>query len=63
MGAYKDLLIGVEELIYSALEKGFTDTDGVYAYVYMYEPRVDRFTVESILLSMTGDEEMYRLEP
>lgn len=49
MGAYKDFLIGVEELIYTAMEKGFNDTDGIYAYVYMYEPRADRQTVRNIL--------------
>jgi hypothetical protein len=63
MGAMKDFLIGVEELVYTAMEKGFTDTDGVYAYVYMYEPRVDKRTVEAILESMSDPREMYELEP
>ena len=49
MGAVKDFLIGVEELVYTAMEKGFTDMDGIYAYVYMYEPRVDRATVEAVM--------------
>ena len=55
-------MIGVEELVYEALENGMTDTDTVYAYVYMYEPEASRHLVESILLTMTGDEERYRLE-
>ena len=62
MGRYKDIMIGVEELVYEALENGMTDTDTVYAYVYMYEPEASRHLVESILLTMTGDEERYRLE-
>lgn len=49
MAKVKDFLIGVEELIYTAIEKGFNDTDGIYAYVYMYEPRADRATVQYIL--------------
>lgn len=49
MGAYKDMLIGVEELIYTAMEKGFTDVDGIYAYVYMYEKHATRDLVENIL--------------
>ena len=63
MGRYKDLLIGVEALVFEALEKGMTDTDTVYAYVYMYEPHATRDLVESFLLSMADDEESYRLEP
>jgi hypothetical protein len=63
MGAYKDFLIGVEELVWTALEIGAKDADSVYAYVYMYEPRVTPDLVETILLTMTGDEELYRLEP
>jgi hypothetical protein len=56
MGAYKDFLIGVEELIWTAMEKGLTDVDGIYAYVYMCEPRADRATVEAIL------DEMHRMD-
>ena len=63
MARMKDFLIGVEELVYTAMEKGFTDTDGVYAYVYMYEPRVDKHTVEAMLESMADPREMYELEP
>jgi hypothetical protein len=58
MSAYKDFLIGVEELIYTALEKGATDVDSVYAYVYMYEPRADRQTVQYILEDMRAMEDM-----
>lgn len=58
MSAYKDFLLGVEELIYTALEKGATDVDSVYAYVYMYEPRADRETVQAILDDMRTMEDM-----
>lgn len=49
MAKVKDFLIGVEELIWTALENGASSLDSVYAYVYMYEPRADRDTVELIL--------------
>lgn len=58
MGAYKNFLIGVEELIYTAMEKGFTDVDGIYAYVYMYEPLADRQTVQYILDDMRTMQDM-----
>ena len=58
MGKYKDFLIGVEELVFSAMEKGLTDVDGIYAYVYMYEPLADRFTVEAILDELHRMDEM-----
>lgn len=56
MAKMKDFLIGVEELVFTAMEKGFTDVDGIYAYVYMYEPLADRFTVEVIL------DELHRMD-
>lgn len=56
MGRYKDFLIGVEELVWTALEKGFTDEDGVYAYVYMYEARVSRDTVRYILEGIMAEQ-------
>lgn len=58
MGAYKDFLLGVEELVYTAMEKGFTDIDGIYAYVYMYEPKADRQTVQYILDDMRTMQDM-----
>lgn len=58
MGAYKDFLIGVEELVWTALEKGATDADSVYAYVYMYEPKADRQTVQYILDDMRTMQDM-----
>lgn len=58
MGAYKDLLIGIEELIYTAMEKGFTDLDGIYAYVYMYEKHADRETVRYILEDLQNNYDM-----
>ena len=58
MARMKDFLIGVEELVWTALEKGFTDVDGIYAYVYMYEPLADRATVEAILDELHRMDEM-----
>ena len=54
MGKMKDFLIGVEELVWTAIETGARDFDTVYAYVYMYEPRADEELVRSIM------EEMFR---
>lgn len=56
MAKMKDFLIGVEELIYTALEKGFTDLYGIHAYVHMYEPNADLSTVSAIL------DELYRMD-
>lgn len=53
MAAYKNFIMGVEELIWAAMEKGFTDADSIYAYVYMYEPRVSTETVNQILNSIS----------
>lgn len=58
MSAYKDFLLGVEELVWTALEKGATDADSVYAYVYMYEPKADRQTVQYILDDMRTMQDM-----
>ena len=58
MGRYKDFLIGVEELVWTAMEKGLTDVDGIYAYVYMCEPLADRETVEAILDELHRMDEM-----
>lgn len=49
MSAYKDFIIGVEELIYEALERGASNAEMVYAYVHMHEPRADFILVENIL--------------
>lgn len=58
MGAYKDFLIGVEELIWTALESGASNLDSVYAYVYMYEKRADRETVQAVLDDMRINDDM-----
>lgn len=58
MGAYKDFLIGLEELVYTALESGARDVDSIYAYVYMYEKRADRETVQAILDDMRINDDM-----
>lgn len=57
MGAYKDMLIGIQELIWTAIELGARDADSVYAYVYMYEPRVTESQVKDILEEMFGPNE------
>lgn len=58
MGAYKDFLIGVEELVWSALERGFTDLYGIHAYVHMYEPDADISIVSAILDELHRMDEM-----
>ena len=57
MGAYKDFLIGVQELVWTAVEIGARDSDSVYAYVYQHEPRVTHDLVENILMEMFGSTE------
>jgi len=49
MSAYKDFLIGVEELIYEAMERGAKTPAEVYAYVKTYEPHADIFLIENII--------------
>ena len=49
MGAYKNYLINVEELVWTAMEKGITDENGIYAYVFMHEERATPSTVSHIL--------------
>jgi hypothetical protein len=58
MAKMKDFLIGVEELVFTALEKGFTDLYGIHAYVHMYEPNADLATVEAILDELHRMDEM-----
>jgi hypothetical protein len=58
MAKMKDFLIGVEELVYTAMEKGFTDLYGIHAYVHMYEPNADLATVEAILDELHRMDEM-----
>jgi hypothetical protein len=58
MAKMKDFLIGVEELVYTAMEKGFTDLYGIHAYVHMYEPNADLATVEAILDELHRIDEM-----
>ena len=54
MGRYKDMLIGIQELVWTAVELGARDADSVYAYVYMYEPMATPEMVEDILAEMFG---------
>jgi hypothetical protein len=56
MAKVKDFLISVEELVWTALEKGMTDEENIYSYVYMHEPRVDRDTVKNMLDSMLSSD-------
>lgn len=57
MGAYKDFLIGVEELVFECLERGMDNPDKVYSYVKRYESRIDRQTIKDILDSYHADYE------
>jgi hypothetical protein len=58
MAKMKDFLIGVEELVFTALEKGFTDLYGIHAYVHMYEPNANLATVSAILDELHRMDEM-----
>ena len=50
MSAYKNFLIGVEELVYTALEKhGPCTEEVVIDYVQKYEPRVGKDLIKNIL--------------
>lgn len=49
MSAYKDFLIGVEELIYEAMERGASTPQEVYSYVKIYEPHADIYLIENII--------------
>ena len=62
MSAYKNFLLGVEELVWTAVELGARDADSVYAYVYMYEPRATSDLVENILMEMFGSTEAENYE-
>lgn len=57
MSAYKDFLIGVEELVFECLERGMDNPDKVYSYVKRHEPRVDRQTIKDIVESYHADYE------
>ena len=48
MGRMKDLLIGIQELAWTAYELGARDEDTIYAYVYQYEPRATEEMVKAI---------------
>lgn len=52
MGRMKDLLIGIQELAWTAYELGARDVDAIYAYVYQYEPRASYEMVEAIVDEM-----------
>lgn len=49
MGMYKNWLLDIEGLIWEAIEAGFTDDDGIYAFVFMRDARVSRDTVAEML--------------
>jgi len=49
MGMYKNWIIGIEELVWDAIENGFTSESEVYAYVFMHDSRVSKDTVSHIL--------------
>jgi len=61
VSAYKNFLIGVEELVYTALEKfGPCTTEVVLEYVQKYEPNAGRDLVENILDSIQDSSYDYR---
>ena len=49
MGAMKDWLMSVEELVVEAVELGAKTEDQVFSYVYQYDNRVTLETVQEIL--------------
>jgi hypothetical protein len=61
MAKVKDFLIGVEELVWTALEGGLTDLYAIHAYVHMHEPNADISTVSAILddISINDDFQLY----
>ena len=48
MGAMKDYLIQIQELVVEAMLNGATSDSDVYAYVYMFEPNVTEQTVKEV---------------
>lgn len=61
MGAYKNFIMEIESIIYEALERGFTDEEGIYAYVYEQERRADFGTVKNILDTMLNSDYDYQV--
>lgn len=55
MGRYKDVLIGIQELVWNAIETGARDEDAIYAYVYMHEPMATEELVHDILVEIQNE--------
>lgn len=55
MSATKDYLMTVENLIWEAIELGFKTEDEIYAYVFMYEDRINLDTVKILLEEIMVD--------
>ena len=49
MARMKDFIMDIQELIWTAVERGMRDEDTIYAYVYMHEPRAIRSDVRAVL--------------
>jgi len=55
MGAMKDWLMSVEELVVEAVDLGAKTENDVFSYVAMYDDRVSMDTVKEILQVFFGE--------
>ncbi len=55
MGAMKDWLMSVEELVVEAVDLGAKTENDVFSYVAMYDDRVSMDTVKEILQIFFGE--------
>jgi hypothetical protein len=55
MGAMKDWLMSVEELVVEAVDLGAKTENDVFSYVAMYDDRVSMETVKEILQVFFGE--------
>jgi hypothetical protein len=49
MARMKDFIMDIQELVWTAVERGMRDEATIYAYVYMHEPRAIRSDVRAVL--------------
>lgn len=49
MSAYKDMLIGIQELVWSAVEMGMRDEHTIFQFVQLNEPRASLREVHEVL--------------
>ena len=55
MGRYKYVLIGIQELVWNAIETGARDEDAIFAYVYMHERMATEEIVHDILVEIQNE--------